>query len=118
MHESLGALRACIWLLLYVRPQVYLQVARAGEAEATHVAHVRAFSRVYAHVRPQVPRVLVALVALGAHVAACAAAVTALRATTTHPVERMYCPHVPLQELALREGLAAHPALVRPFGRG
>lgn len=114
VHEGLAALRACIWLLLHVRPQVNLQVAGAGETEAAHVAHVGTLPCVYAHVRPQVPWVLVALVALGARVAAAVAAVRA--ATTRRPVNRVCCLRMLLQVLALREGLAAHLALVRCLG--
>lgn len=105
VHKGLAALGARVRLLLHVRPQVDLQVAGAGEAEAAHVAHVGSLPRVYTHVRPQVSRVLVALVALGAHVTAAAAAV---RAAAAHrPVERVHCLHAFLQVLALDEGLVA-----------
>lgn len=70
VHEGLAAVRAPVRLLLDVRPQVDLQVAGAGEAQAADVAHVGALSRVGAHVGAQVARIQVALVALGAHLAA------------------------------------------------
>lgn len=103
VHKTLPTLWAHVRLVTDMGAKVYLQVAGASEAQPTHIAHVWPLPRVGAHVGSQVSNVLIALVALRAHVAAGAV-----------PVPRQVCRlQVALQELLARKGLSTGWACVR-----